>query len=254
MTTDTETRAGTRSEPTRGARLRRLLPIGVIALGAAAAIAWGRDYLSFTALEENYEALLAWRDAHGALAAGAFGLVYVLTVAFSVPGAIWLTLLGGLLFGTWAGAALVAVSATLGATLVFLAARTALGALLRARAGGWLSRLERGFRAGETSFLLVMRLVPAVPFFVANLAPAFLGARLATFVWTTAIGILPATLVYTSVGSGLGAEIARGERPDLGVIFEPHILGPLLGLAALAALPLVLRRLGLGARRLEAEG
>jgi uncharacterized membrane protein YdjX (TVP38/TMEM64 family) len=105
--------------------------------------------------------------------------------------------------------------------------------------------MERGFREGEASYLLVMRLVPAVPFFVANVAPAFLGARLSTFVWTTFLGIVPGTVVFISVGAGLGEQLERGERPDLGVIFEPHILGPLLGLAALAALPLVLKRLGL---------
>jgi uncharacterized membrane protein YdjX (TVP38/TMEM64 family) len=168
--------------------------------------------------------------------------VYVVAVGFSVPGAIWLTLLGGFLFGIVAGSVLVIVSATLGATLIFLAARSVLRGLLRRRAGGWVERMERGFRQGEVSFLLIMRLVPAVPFFVANLVPAFLGARLGTFVWTTLLGIAPATVVFVSVGAGLGEQLARGEEPDLGVIFQPHILGPLLGLAALAALPLLLKR------------
>jgi uncharacterized membrane protein YdjX (TVP38/TMEM64 family) len=88
-----------------------------------------------------------------------------------------------------------------------------------------------------------MRLIPAIPFFVANLAPAFLGVRLGTFFWTTLVGIVPGTMVYVSIGAGLGRQLALGEQPDLGVIFEPHILGPLLGLAALAALPMVIRRL-----------
>ncbi len=226
--------------------LRRILPLAVLLAGGATAVAFAGEYLSFAALERNYEALLAWREAHTALAAGGYLLAYVLVVAFSVPGAIWLTLLGGLLFGVAAGSALVVVGATVGATLVFLAARTALADWLHARARGWLARLERGFHRGEASFLLAMRLIPAVPFFIANLAPALLGARLSTFVWTTFLGIIPATVVYTSVGAGLGEELARGERPDLGVIFEPHILLPLLGLAALAAMPALLRRAGLG--------
>ncbi len=119
---------------------------------------------------------------------------------------------------------------------------------------GWIERLGRGFRQGEVSFLLIMRLIPAVPFFVANLVPAFLGARLVHFVWTTFVGVAPATVVFVSLGSGLGKQLARGEKPDLGVIFEPHILGPLLGLAALAALPLLLRSFGIGrAQRGPAE-
>ena len=236
----------TQRRRTGALRARRFLPLLLIACGAGAALLFARDYLGFAALERNYEALLAWREDHAALAAAGYLLAYIATVAFSVPGAVWLTLLGGFLFGIPGGTVLVLVGATTGATLIFLAARTSLGALLHERAGGWIRRLEAGFREGEVSFLLIMRLVPAVPFFVANLAPAFLGTRLRTFVWTTLVGIVPGTVVYISVGAGLGEQLARGERPDLGVIFEPHILGPLLGLAALAALPLVLRKLGLG--------
>ncbi|MEM1345197.1 MAG: VTT domain-containing protein [Pseudomonadota bacterium] len=225
--------------------LKRFLPIGVLGLGALLGLTLAGDYLSFEAIERNYEGLLAWRDQNLVLAALAFAGLYVVATAFSIPGAIWLTLIGGLLFGLYLGTALVLVGATIGATLVFLAARTSFGALLREKAGGWIHRLEAQFKEGEVSLLLIMRLVPAVPFFIANLAPAFLGVRLATFVWTTALGIVPGTVVYISIGAGLGEQLARGESPDLGVIFEPHVLGPLLGLAVLAALPLVLKRLGL---------
>ncbi len=231
----------------RWAPAKRLWPIAVLAL-AALAVILGGDALSFEALERNYEALLDWRARQGGLAAAVFFVVYVAAVSVSLPGAVWLTILGGLLFGVALGAALVVVAATTGATLIFLAARTAFEDTLRARASGWLTRLEDGFRRDEVSFLLIMRLVPAVPFFVANVAPALLGARLVSFVWTTFLGIIPATIVYSWIGAGLGEELARGERPDLGVIFEPHILGPLLGLAALAALPIALRRLGLAGR------
>ena len=224
---------------------RRYLLLAVLALGACLAFWVASRYLTFTELQRNYKALAAWRDDHLALSVAAYMAVYIAAVAFSVPGAVWITLLGGFLFGVAGGAVLVIVSATIGATLIFLAARTVLSGLLRRRARGWVERMERGFRRGEVSFLLIMRLVPAVPFFVANLVPAFLGARLGHFVWTTLVGIAPATLVFVSLGAGLGKQLARGEKPDLGVIFEPHVLGPLLGLAALAALPLLLRSMGL---------
>ena len=216
--------------------------LGVLLAGAAAAFWVAGDRLTIDGTARQLRS--RWRAGatrHLALAVAAFAAAYIAAVAFSVPGAVWLTLVGGFLFGVAAGAALVIVSATIGATLLFLAARTVLAAPLRGAAGGWVGRLERGFRRGEVSFLLVMRLVPAVPFFVANLAPAFLGARPWTFVWTTFVGIIPGTLVYISIGAGLGEQLERGERPDLGVIFQPYVLGPLLGLAALAALPLVLR-------------
>jgi uncharacterized membrane protein YdjX (TVP38/TMEM64 family) len=226
-------------------RWRRYVLIGVLVLCACLAFWVAGRYLNFAELQKNYQALAAWRDRHLGLAVAAYMGVYIAAVAFSVPGAVWMTLIGGFLFGVIGGAALVVVSATIGATLIFLAARTVLSGLLRRRAGGWIERMERGFHRGEVSFLLIMRLVPAVPFFIANLVPAFLGARLRHFVWTTLVGVTPATLVFASIGSGLGEQLARGEKPDPGVLFEPHFLGPLLGLAALAALPLLLRSIGL---------
>jgi len=222
----------------------RYLPMALIGTGAALALFFARDYLSFDAISQHYATLVDWRDANLALSIAAYALLYVLVVAFSVPGAVWLTLIGGFLFGTILGSVIVVAAATAGAMLIFLAARTALGDALRRRADGWVSRMEKGFRDGQVSYLLIMRLVPAVPFFIANLVPAFLGARTWTYLWTTCVGIIPGTVVYISLGAGLGEQLSRGEQPDLGVIFQPHVLGPLLGLAALAALPLVLKAMG----------
>lgn len=221
----------------------RYLPIAAMAIGAAFAIWRYGDYLSFDALAANREALVAWRDQNWLWAALVFGGAYAAIVAFSVPGAVWATISAGFLFGTAWGSVLTVIAATIGACLVFLAASTSLGRALRTRAGPWLSRVEGEFAKGEVSFLLIMRLVPAMPFFIANLIPAFLNARFVNFVWTTLVGIAPATVVFASIGAGLGAELAEGRAPDLGVIFEPHILGPLLGLALLAAVPLLVRRI-----------
>jgi len=135
------------------------------------------------------------------------------------------------------------VGATAGAVLLFLIARTALGEPLRARAGPWLSKMADGFRADAFNYLLVLRLVPIFPFWLVNLVPALLGVPLSTFALATAIGIVPGSLVYASVGAGLGVVLERGEEPDLGLLFEPAVLLPLLGLAALALLPVAWRRL-----------
>ena len=230
---------------------KRYLPLILIGTGAVVAFVVFRDYLSFSALAEHYETLIAWRDQHFALTVAAFVTVYILAVAFSLPGAVWLSIAGGFMFGVVLGSLLVVISATTGAMVIFLAARTALGDTLRRSAGGWLARMEAGFQRGEISYLLIMRLVPVVPFFVANIAPAFLGARTWTFAWTTLVGIIPGTVVYISLGAGLGEQLSRGEAPDLSVIFEWHVLGPLMGLAALASLPLVLRGRGSGGREIE---
>lgn len=224
-----------------GLSLRRAAPLALAAIGCVALIWFGSDYLSFEALRDNREALIAWRDANYGLAALAYLGLYIGVVALSFPFATPLTLAGGLLFGLVAGTLLTVTGATIGATLIFLAARTGLGDALRARAGGWLRKLEAGFRENEASYMLVLRLVPAAPFFIVNLAPAFLGVSLATFVWTTFLGIIPGTAVYTSIGSGLSAVFAAGETPDLGVIFRIEVLGPLLGLGALALVPAIVK-------------
>ncbi|MFQ5567689.1 MAG: TVP38/TMEM64 family protein, partial [Paracoccaceae bacterium] len=217
------------------------MPITALAAGAVLAYFWAGDFLSLETVSENREALVGWRDSHLMTASLAFVVIYVVAVAFSVPGAIWLTMAGGFLFGTVPAAAMTVFSATVGATLIFLAARSSLGAVLHERAGPWLKRIDDEVARGEISFLLVMRLIPVIPFFVANLAPAFVKVRPGNFIWTTLVGIAPATVVVSSVGAGLGEVLDRGAEPDIGVIFAPHVLLPLLGLAALAALPVILR-------------
>ena len=227
------------SHPPRG-RLRRAAPLFVLALGATIG-AWALgDTLSFEALRDNRDTLLALRDSHYAATIAGFVALYVLIVAFSLPGATMATLTGGFLFGTWVGTVVNVSAATLGAVLIFSAVRMGFGARLAARmenSPGLVGRIKQGIDTSQWSMLFLIRLVPAVPFFVANIVPALVGVPLVRFAVSTFLGIIPAGLVYTSVGAGLGDVFAAGARPDLGVIFQPHILGPLLGLCALALLP-----------------
>jgi uncharacterized membrane protein YdjX (TVP38/TMEM64 family) len=224
--------------------LRRIAPLAGLAAVVGAFFATGLDrYLSFEALAEHRAALLDWTDANAAAAAALYVLAYVAVVAGSLPGGAVATLTGGFLFGTAVGGALAVVGATAGATLLFLAARTALGDALRAKAGPTLAKLEAGFRENALSYMLVLRLVPAFPFFLVNLAPAFLGVPLRVYVIGTFFGILPGTFVFASVGAGLGAVFDRGERPDLGLLLTPPVLLPLLALAGLALVPVAVRRL-----------
>jgi uncharacterized membrane protein YdjX (TVP38/TMEM64 family) len=172
-----------------------------------------------------------------------FVAIYVLVVAFSLPGAVWMTIGGGFVFGAASAAVYVIVAATLGASAIFLVARYALGDVLRAKAGPAMRRMEAGFRENALSYLLVLRLVPLFPFWLVNLVPAFLGVPLRTFVIGTFVGIIPGSVVYCLVGNGLGAVFDAGETPDLGIIFEPEILAPIVGLAVLSVVPVVYKRL-----------
>jgi uncharacterized membrane protein YdjX (TVP38/TMEM64 family) len=222
----------------------RYLPLLAIALVAAVGAFTLRDYLSFDTLRDNREALIAFRDSNYAVTALVFVLGYVLIVAFSLPGATIATLTGGFLFGTAVGTLFNVTGATLGAVALFLAARHGLGDRLKARmeaSEGMVRKIKQGIDENQWSMLFLIRLVPAVPFFVANLIPAFLAVPLYRFVVSTALGIVPGALVFTSVGAGLGAVFARGETPDLGIIFEPHILFPILGLCLLAVLPILVK-------------
>jgi uncharacterized membrane protein YdjX (TVP38/TMEM64 family) len=213
--------------------------VGLIALAFALDL---DERLSFEALRANRAALLALVAERPALTALGFVAIYATAVALSLPGALILTLAGGFLFGTALATVLVVIGATLGACVIFLIARGALGEPLRARAGPWLGRMEAGFRRDALSYLLVLRLIPLFPFWLVNLVPAFLGVPLPTFALATLVGIIPGSLVYASVGAGLGAVFEHGGTPDLGIILEPQILLPLLGLALLALLPVAYRR------------
>lgn len=222
-------------------RYAPLALIGVVAVIGAFAL---RDYLSFDALRENREALIAFRDSNFLLTVLGFILCYVLIVTFSLPGALIATLTGGFLFGTFFGAAVNVTAATIGATLIFSAARMGLGDKLKARmdaSDGMVAKIKKGLDENQWSMLFFIRLVPAVPFFVANLVPAFLDVPLRRFVISTFLGIIPGSLVYTSVGAGLGEVFARGETPNFGIIFEPHILLPILGLCVLSVLPVIIK-------------
>lgn len=223
----------------------RLLPLMVLIAGLVAFFALGlQRYVTFETLAAHREALLAWVAARPLIAPIAYMAVYVLAVAFSVPGGLLLTISGGFLFGTALGGAYAVIGATIGAVALFLAARTAIGDLLRAKAGSALERMEAGFRRDAFNYLLVLRLVPLFPFFLVNLVPAFLGVRLRTYVAATALGIIPATFVFASVGNGLGSVFDSGQPPSLGgLLFKPDILLPILGLAVLALIPVAYRAL-----------
>jgi uncharacterized membrane protein YdjX (TVP38/TMEM64 family) len=164
-------------------------------------------------------------------------------VAFSLPGATILTIAGGFLFGSVWGTVLVIVSATLGATVLFSIARTTLGDVLRAKTRAWLPRLEAGFQKHALSYLLVLRLVPIFPFFIINLVPAFLGVPLSTFILGTFLGIIPGTFVYATVGAGLGSVFDAGGTFSLRGVLTPQIVIALVGLAVLAMIPVVYKKL-----------
>jgi uncharacterized membrane protein YdjX (TVP38/TMEM64 family) len=223
---------------------RRLIPVLVFVAGLVAFFALGLErYLSIDALRQHRSVLRAWVETSGLLAALVFMAIYIITVAFSLPGATVLTIAGGFLFGSVWGTALVIISATVGATILFSVAKTALGDVFRTKARAWLPSLEAGFREHALSYLLVLRLVPIFPFFIINLVPAFLGVALSTFMLGTFLGIIPGTFVYATVGAGLGSVFDAGGPFSLRGVLTPQIVTALVGLAVLAMIPVVYKKL-----------
>jgi uncharacterized membrane protein YdjX (TVP38/TMEM64 family) len=240
-------------------RLRRFVPVGVIALAMAAVFASGlHRHVAFETLVRHRMAIDAFIAAHGVAAVAGFMAIYVMVVALSIPGASLLTMSSGILFGVVVGAAASVVAATTGATIVFLIARSACGETLARRAGPLAQKIASGFCANAFSYLLFLRLVPAFPFFLVNLAPALVGVRLSTFVAATVIGVVPATFAFAFLGSGLDSVLAAQGSAyraclasgatdcklqfDLGMIVTPQLLCAFAALGVIALIPVVVKR------------
>jgi len=235
----------TNESPQTASALRRFGPLLILAAGLGAFFALGGTSLfSFDTLRDNREALINWRDNNGFLAVLAYMAGYAIVVAFSLPAGAIMTLSGGFLFGWFWGGLYTVIGATIGATGLFLVAKTALGEVLRAKAGPFLKKFEKGFQEDMWSYLFILRLVPAFPFWLVNLAPAFLGVPLMAYLITTFFGIMPGSFVFASVGAGLGAVFDRGETPDLGgIVTAPSFYLPILGLVVLSLVPVIYKRL-----------
>jgi uncharacterized membrane protein YdjX (TVP38/TMEM64 family) len=246
--------------PFAGRWFRRLIPLFAIVLVAAAVYAgFGRGVISLEALLRHRAEIDAFVTAHSGLAVLIYIALYIVTVALSLPGATFLTVTGGFLFGVGLGACAAVIGATLGAGVIFLIARTALGEPLLRRAGPRAAQLARGFRDDAFSYLLFLRLVPAFPFFLVNLVPAFAGVRLPVFIAATALGVIPGALVFAFAGTGLDSIIAGQKkaydaclaagRADCQLTFNakdvltPELIGALIALGLLALVPVVVKRL-----------
>jgi uncharacterized membrane protein YdjX (TVP38/TMEM64 family) len=210
------------------------------ALGIAAGLIFWFDldrYLTFMALKDNRFVLVNFVEQRMVLAVLTYLAVYALATAVSLPGGAILSIAGGFLFGSWLGTLWIVIAATIGATAIFLIARTALGGPLRQRAGPALRRMEAGLAQNAFSYLLTLRLIPLFPFFLVNLVPAFLGVTLRTYVVATLIGVIPGAFVFASAGVGLGSVFASSQSFTAKSVVTPEILVALTGLGLLSLLP-----------------
>lgn len=219
----------------------RIWPIYVLVIGLF--IAWQSgltDYLSIEKLQEYRHVLKQFVNANPVSTFLVFVILYAVATVFMLTGA-WITIAGGLLFGMIFGTIGTTVGATIGASMLFWAAQTSLGSTLRDRAGPFLSKMEKGFKEDAFFYMLATRLIPAVPFAVANIAPALLGAKFREFVLVTAIGIIPGVVLYTSIGTGLSVSL-DAQRTDDPLDIAKNFIPAFVALGIVALLPVVYRR------------
>ncbi|MGI9465156.1 MAG: TVP38/TMEM64 family protein [Aestuariivirgaceae bacterium] len=241
--------------------LRRWGPLALLLAGIVAAYASGaHNYLSLGAIAENRDSLQQYVEQNAILAIGGYILIYVLTVAFSLPGAALLTILGGFLFGPIVGGISTVTAATIGATAIFMIAKTSIGDALVRKAGPWVKALADGFKEDAFNYLLFLRLVPLFPFWLVNIAPALFNVRLSTFAIGTFLGIIPGTFAFSIVGSGLDSIIdaqktvnqdciaTKGAEQcpftlDAGALITPKLIAGFVALGIVALIPVILKRL-----------
>jgi uncharacterized membrane protein YdjX (TVP38/TMEM64 family) len=227
--------------------LRRYGLLVLIAALLVAAYAAGlHRYLSFDTLAAQRDALRGFVAERPIVTLAAFLALYIAAAAAAIPGVLWLTILGGFLFGALGGGLAAVSSATAGAFILFLATRSAAGGKLRSKAGGFIDKLEKGFSENAFNYLLTLRLLPVAPFFMVNIAAGLLGVKARDFLIASFLGMIPGALVYASIGAGLDAAFAAGKAPDLSIVTKPEIILPLVGLAALSLMPVVWKALRKG--------
>jgi uncharacterized membrane protein YdjX (TVP38/TMEM64 family) len=180
--------------------------------------------------------------------------IYILVVALSVPGATFLTLTFGILFGCLWGGTLAVIGATFGAGILYIATRTALGDMLKRKASDKIAHFQAGFAKNAFNYLLFLRLTPLFPFWLVNIAPALLNVPLNTFLLATLLGVIPATFIFANVGAGLASlvEVQASNCTlndcafslDLKSLVTPQILLALTGLGLLSLIPMLVQKLG----------
>lgn len=217
------------------APLRRVALLGALLLAVGAFFVFGLDrWLTLEAVQRSLSALLSWKDAHPWTAMGGYLLLFVIVAGLSLPGAVYVGLAGGAVFGACVGTALASVGSTLGATLACAASRYLLGDWVQARFGARLGRINAGLEREGPFFLFTLRLIPAFPFFLINLAMGLTRMRLWTFCWVSWLGMLPGTFVFVNAGRELGRL-----RSAAGIL-SPRLL---LAFALLGVFPLLARLL-----------
>lgn len=227
--------------------LRQFAPLAVILLVVAVLIFSGAGrYFTLDSLRTHQAALQTLVHDHPLASVAVYMLAYAAICALCLPFNLVATLAGGFMFGTWMGGGTTVLAGMVGSLGAYYAARSAFGAPLRRmaeRRGGMLQKVIEGFGRNAFSYVLSLRLVPVFPFWMVSVAAGIASPPVWSFALGTGLGIVPASFIYASLGSGLGKAFASGEPIHLSIIFAPTVILPLVGLAVLSLAPVLIGRL-----------
>jgi len=228
--------------PAQRPNWKRLLPIAALIMGFLAFLFFGAsEYLSLSVLDEKAAELRKFVEINFGLAVAIYFVSYVLSTAFFLPVGTILTLSGGLFFGTLHGGMLAVFGATIGSSILFIAARYAFSEFFNSRLGRHAPTFRQKLNQNAFFYLLALRLVPIFPFVVVNVVPALVGIPIRTYVISTFIGIIPGTFIYAGIGAGLGSIFSADGKPNLNVLVQWEFLLPLILLACLSLVPTLWR-------------
>ena len=199
------------------------------------------EHVTFENLKNHRKQLLSFVENSPYFSPLIFITIYALFISLSLPGGAILSLTGGFLFGALKGTILVIIGATIGASIIFYAAKSLFKELLQKKAHPFLNKMEKGFQKNAASYLLFLRFIPLFPFWLINLAPAFFQVSFWTFFWTTFVGIIPGSYIYAQAGSGLGRIFETGENFSLENIFNFEIKIALFLLALFTLIPTLIK-------------
>lgn len=234
----------TKNEKNKKFSFKRLIPLAVVLILMILVYFLGvTDYLSFEELKKNRIILKNYVDSHFLIASLLFVVCYIGITTLSIPGASLATISAGFLFGQPFAIIYAVMGATIGASLIFLIAKTALGEFFIKKTKGYLEKMREGFQKNAISYLLFLRLVPLFPFWLVNIAPAFFKVPLITFFWTTLIGIMPGAFVYSQAGVGLAAIFDEGKELNIETIFNWPMRIALIALGFFVLIPVIVKKM-----------
>jgi pyruvate/2-oxoglutarate dehydrogenase complex dihydrolipoamide dehydrogenase (E3) component/uncharacterized membrane protein YdjX (TVP38/TMEM64 family) len=216
-------------------RKKLLLLVVLLALVAAFFLFDLGRFLSLDYIKQRQDDLAAAYAARPALFIGVFFVVYVASVAASLPVATVLTLAAGAVFGLLAGTVIVSFASSVGSTLAFLASRYVLRDSVQSRFGKQLDEINKGVERDGIFYLVTLRIIPLVPFFVVNLLMGLTRMKARTFYWVSQLSMLAGTVVYVNAGTQLAKIQSKGD------VLSPELIGSfvLLGFFPLIAKKIV---------------